>query len=139
MDEPEHINSKKSNLSLKTNKKLNDLKDFLDKISKGQTLNKVLIVCTLIVIVGSVFAVYKINEIRTRAFTVYFGDEVVGTTREEDDALNILNDIKKELTNTYDLDIVFNKDIRFEDTHSKEDSITSTEDLKKNIKSKLTF
>ena len=139
MDEPEHINSKKSNLSLKINKKLNDLKDFLDKISKGQTLNKVLIVCTLIVIVGSVFAVYKINEIRTRAFTVYFGDEVVGTTREEDDALNILNDIKKELTNTYDLDIVFNKDIRFEDTHSKEDSITSIEDLKKNIKSKLTF
>lgn len=93
----------------------------------------------LIVIAGLLLTAYKINEIKTRAFVVYFGDEEVGIVREQEEALNILEDIKRALSNTYNIDIVLKKDISFEDTHAKDDLLVSPMELKSNIKSRMTF
>ena len=92
-----------------------------------------------IVIASLLLTTYKINEIKTRAFIVYFGNEKVGVVREQEEALDILNDIKKELTNTYDIDIVLNDDISFEGTHSKDDLLVTPDEIKRNIRSKITF
>lgn len=139
MREPQNTDSRKSSFNKKINGLFEKGKHFLGKIREGKSLNKILIGCTIAVAIGGLFTIYKINEINTRAYTIYFGDEVIGTSRERDQALGIVSQIKKELTDTYGMDIMLNDHVRFEDTHSKEGSLTSTEDLKKGIKSKLSF
>src|SRR5699024_1487306 len=85
------------------------------------------------------FAAYKTNEKKTRAFIVYFGDEEIGIIREQEDALNILANIKRELSTTYDIDIVLKKDLKFEDTHAKDELLASSNELRDGIKSRLRF
>lgn len=139
MEESEKRDPKKSNLKMKITQVFEKGKDFLGNKIKGKNLNKILIGCMIALVIGSTFTIYKVNKIKTRAVIVYFGDEKVGTSREREEALGIVSEIKKELTETYDLDIVLNEHIRFEDTHSKESALTSMEELKTSIKSKLSF
>ena len=139
MDDPNHMGFKGFSLPIGNNKVLKRIKGFWEEITKKYSFNKILIGLMLIVIAGLLLTTYKVNEIKTRAFIVYFGDEKVGIVREQEEALNILNDIKRELTNTYDIDIVLNNDISFEDTHSKDGLLVSPNEIKRNIRSKMTF
>ena len=139
MDDPNHTGFKELPLSIKSNKVLKRIEDFWEKITKKYSLNKILAGFMFIVIAGVLLTTYKINEIKTRAFIVYFGDEKVGIVREQEEALNILNDIKRELTSTYDINIVLKDDISFEDTHSKDDVLATPDEIKRNIRSKMTF
>ncbi|CCQ96952.1 putative Peptidase M23B [[Clostridium] ultunense Esp] len=139
MDKPNHPGLKTHSISIVGSKVFGGFSSIIDKISGKYSFKKILIGVMLIVIVGLLLTTYKINEIKTRAFTVYFGDEEIGIVRDQEQALSILSDIKKELSNTYDIDIVFKKDVRFEDTHAKDDLIVSPAELKSNIKSRMTF
>lgn len=93
----------------------------------------------LIVIFGLLITTYKINEVNTRAFAVYYGKNEVGIVREKEEALNILENIKNKLSKMYDIDIVLNDYIDFEEVHSKDNELTSIEELKDEIQSNLTF
>ena len=139
MEDPNHMGFKGFPLPIGNNKELKRIKGLWDKTVEKYGFNRILLACMLIAIVGLLFTTYKINEIKTRAFIVHFGDEEVGIVREQEEAVNVLNDIKKELVNTYDIDIVLNKDISFEDTHSKDHLLTSPNEIKRNIRSKITF
>jgi len=102
--------------------------------------SKNIFIAILVAVIAIIsFAAYKTNEIKTRAFVVNFGGDEIGIVREQEEALNILADIKKELSNTYNIDIVLKKDLSFEDTHAKDELLASKGDLKKGIKSKLEF
>ncbi len=86
----------------------------LFEILKGNFNNREnhrkIVIGILIAIIGALSLIaYKINEINTRAFTVYFGGEEIGIVREQDEVLSILENIKKELSNTYDMDIVLKR------------------------------
>lgn len=82
---------------------------------------------------------YKANQIRLKAFDVYLGEEKIGTIRQQEEVTGIMNNLENELSGTYDMDIVLDKDIRFEETKAKDDLITPNEELKKVIKSKMSF
>lgn len=82
---------------------------------------------------------YKAHQIKLIAFDVYLGDNKIGVVRQQGDVLPIIDDLKTELTNTYQMDISLKKDIKFEQTKAKDDLLTSAADLKKNIKSKMSF
>ncbi len=82
---------------------------------------------------------YKANQIRLKAFNVYLGEEKIGTIRQQEEVTGIMNNLENELSGTYDMDIVLDKDIRFEETKAKDELITPNEDLKKVIKSKMSF
>lgn len=139
MDKPNQRGFKTQYISIVVNKVFGGLKSIGDRISRKYSFRKILIGVMLIVIAGLLLTTYKVNEIKTRAFTVYFGDEEIGIVRDQEQALNILSDIKRELSNTYNIDIVLKKDISFKDTHAKDDLIVSPAELKSNIKSKMTF
>ena len=112
----------------------------LKKLFINKDNHKRLLISGLVAIIGVFsFVAYKINEINTRAFTVYFGGEEVGIVRDQEEALGILENIKKELSNTYDMDIVLKKDLKFEDTHVKDELLATSDDLRRNIKSKMKF
>ncbi|NMA85737.1 MAG: peptidoglycan DD-metalloendopeptidase family protein [Tissierellia bacterium] len=116
----------------------------LFEILKGNFNNREnhrkIVIGILIAIIGALSLIaYKINEINTRAFTVYFGGEEIGIVREQDEVLSILENIKKELSNTYDMDIVLKKNLKFEDTHAKDELLATSKDLRENIKSKMQF
>jgi murein DD-endopeptidase MepM/ murein hydrolase activator NlpD len=139
MSDPNHMGFKEFTLPIENGEVLKGLKNFGEKLIEKYSFKKVLMGLMLIVIAGLLLTTYKINEIRTRAFVMYFGDDEIGIVRKQEEALNILNDIKKELTNTYDIDVVFSKDISFKDTHVKDNLLVSPEELKESITSKMTF
>ncbi len=138
MDDPNHMELKNPILPIK-NGLLKRVKGFKKMFSDKDNFKKILIGLMLVVIAGLAFTTYKINEVRTRAFLVYFGSEEIGIVREQEKALDILSEIKRDLTNTYDIDIVLNDEIRFKDTHAKDDLLTSMDEIKDSIKSKMTF
>lgn len=82
---------------------------------------------------------YKANQIRLKAFDVYLGEEKIGTIRQQEEVTGIINNLENELSGTYDMDIVLDKDIKFEETKAKDDLITPNGELKKIIKSKMSF
>ena len=136
MDDPSNLDMKSSILPLESNDTLNKLKG----IFTGKGNSKKFLIAILVAVIGIIsFVAYKTNEINTRAFVVYFGGEKIGIVREQDEVLNILDSIKKELSHTYDIDIVLKKELSFEDTHAKDELLASSEELKKNIKSKMKF
>ncbi len=139
MDKPNHNGFKAQALPMIGSKVFEKFRIVRNKISEKYSFKKILVGIMLVVITGLLLTTYKINKIRTRAFVVYFGEEQIGIVRDQEQALNILDDIKRELSNTYNIDIVLNKDISFEDTHAKDNLLTSSVELKSNIKSKMTF
>ncbi|MGJ0848128.1 Murein DD-endopeptidase MepM and murein hydrolase activator NlpD, contain LysM domain [Tissierella praeacuta DSM 18095] len=82
---------------------------------------------------------YKINQIRMKAFDVYLGNDKIGTVRQQEEITEILNVLETELANTYEIDVVLDKGIRFEEVKAKDDVITSNQELKKEIKAKMSF
>lgn len=139
MDDSNHISLKKLVLPLKDSKVLKKLGSFNKGTIHKFNSKKILLGLMIAVILGLLFATYKINEIRTRAHVVYYGDKEVGIVRDKEEAERVLETIKEELTSTYNIDVVLCSDISFEDTHAKDDLIVSADQLKANIKSKMTF
>lgn len=139
MDKPNDTGLKAQSLPIVDSKNFEIYKSIKSKVMERYSFKRILIGIMLVVIAGLLLTTYKINEIKTRAFVVYYGDEEVGIVRNQEEALNILTEIKTGLSNTYNIDIVLNKDISFEDTHAKDNLLASPSELKSNIKSRLTF
>lgn len=93
----------------------------------------------IITIIALGYTAYKVNEIKTRAFKVYLGENNLGAIRSEDEALSIMKDIKKELSNTYGAECVLDKELTFEPTHAKDDELVKTDDLRSGIEDKIDF
>ena len=136
MDDPSNLEIHGSILPKENIKILETIK----KTFTNKDNHKRLLITIFIAVIGILsFAAYKTNEINTRAFIVYFGDEEIGIVREQEEALNILANIKRELSTTYDMDIVLQKGLKFEDTHAKDELLATSNELKNNIKSKMSF
>ncbi len=118
------------------NEKLGFLKE---SINKRYSFKKLVLTLMLVVIGVCVFSIYKINEIRTRAYIVYYGNNEVGILRDKEKAEEILQRLQAELCNTYNSNIVLKDTLKFEETHAKDSMLTSLEELKANIKSNLTY
>jgi len=136
MDDPSNLDMKSS-----TSPMIDiDLSDKIKNLFAAKDNSKRVLITILVAVIGILsFAAYKTNEIRTRAFAVYFGNEEIGIVREQEDALNILANIKRELSDTYDIDIVLKKDLSFKDTHAKDELLASETELREGIKSKIKF
>lgn len=132
-------NSKEPSSSY-TNNGVSDIIGKLKDININSiNLRRVLILFMIAVMAGLGFTGYKINEVRTRGYNVYLGEEILGAVRTEEEARVVMADIKKEISNTYDVDIVLDKELNFEATHCKDKDLISGTDLKKNIKSMINF
>lgn len=109
------------------------------KIKRFFSIKNNLIVLMMAIILVFTCTIYKINEVKTRAFSVYFGNDIVGVVRNKEDAIKIVEGLQKDLADTYNMDIVMDKKLKFEDIHAKNNEITSSKKLRYNIKSKLSF
>lgn len=120
--------------------KPNFLKKFDFKMDlNNKKLRQALAGFMIIVILGLGYAGYAINEAKARAFDVYLGTEKIGTTRNEEDIETIIEFLKAELSNTYEAEVVLDKEVRFEPTHVRESEIISNADFNKIIQSKASF
>ena len=93
----------------------------------------------ILVIVALGIAGYKINEIRTRGYEVFLGDTSLGYVRDENLALTIMNDYNDNLTNTYDLEILFEDRLSFEPVNVNDQSLITRTSLNKNIRSQANY
>ncbi len=80
---------------------------------------------------------YKVNEIKTRAYDVYFGEEKIGTLKTEEEALQKIKEVKAELSSEYGASVVLNKEIKFERTHVKDSEISSDVGFRESVKSNI--
>lgn len=116
-----------------------DIKDLNNRDVDKSTLKRVLAGFMVVVIIGLGYTGYKVNEIRTRAFDIYLGENNLGSMRTQEEALEIFNEVKSELCEKYDADVVLDHELTFEPTHTKDDDILDPSDLKKSINSKVGF
>lgn len=135
------------------NKKFINLGSFKnrDNIEKGKKVNDIhrkvmntylklaLISLMLISIVALSIVGYRAYEKSLIAYDVYLENEKIGTVREQESVLSIMDSLQQELSSTYDLDVVLTKDIKFQQTKAKNKSITDIDDLRKTIKDKVGF
>lgn len=125
--------------SKEANSTMNKFKHIKDLVKEKYSIKNLVLTLMLIVIGVSLVSIYKINEIRTRGFIVYYGNDEVGIVREQEEANKVLEGIQAELCSTYNSNIVLTDTLKFEDTHAKDSMLTSLEELESNIKSKLTY
>jgi len=142
---PDHRGDKKSSSVIKIlQEKIlhisGKLRIFLSTIyKKDYNVKKIVMISMVAVIASMLLGVYKINEIRTRGYIVYYGDKQVGIVREKEAVSNILEEIKNKLSTMYHCDVVLSEELKFEETHAKDDLITSMDEINKNIRSQLDF
>lgn len=106
---------------------------------KNINIRKALISFMILVILSLGFTGYKINEINTRAFQVSLGEKSLGVVRSQEEALSIMEDIRKDISNTYSADCVLDKELTFVQTHAKDNELTDVNELKSSIKSNIDF
>lgn len=122
------------------------VKNFAEKI-KSDIRSRIKIIHIKIALVSlmivSIIALgvtgYKASQLKLLAYDVYWGESKIGIVRQEEDILPIIEDLKKELSITYHMDISLKDDLRFEETKAKDSLITPVIELKKDIKSKMNF
>ena len=129
------------------NPNYNYMRETFDKLRKtfdklklnGNDMKVALSSLMILSIVALSITGYKAYEIKMKAFDVYLGEDIIGTVRSQEEVSDIMDNLEKELSNTYNIDVVLDKDIKFEQTKAKEELITSSSDLQKQIKSKMHF
>ncbi len=93
----------------------------------------------IVVMIGIGYTGYSINEVRTRAFDVYLGEENLGAIRTEEEALIVFNEVRQDLCDKYDVDIVLDSDLTFEPTHARDNDLVNMDSLKKEINSNVGY
>ena len=112
-------------------------KNMKEKINKN--LKPVLTGLMIVSIVGLSYTGYAINRVKTSALDVYLGEDKIGVVRSEEEVTQVMANLQKELSNTYNMEVVFKKDIKFEETHVKDELLTSSDKMANEIKSKMSF
>lgn len=105
---------------------------YIDKIK----FKNVLTIFMIFTIISLGYIGYKINEIKTRAFNVYIGDQLLGAIRTEEEAIPIIKTVKDNLSKKYGAKVVFAENIKFKSTHAKENKLLSKKELKNGMESK---
>jgi len=118
--------------------------DFNKKISKKMRLKDFYLrIALMVLMIASIISLgmtgYKAAQIKLIAFDVYLDDENLGIIRHKEEASQIMESLETELSNTYDMEIAFKKNLKFEETKAKDGLLTSVDDMKKKIKSKMSF
>lgn len=118
-----------------------DIIDELKKKIKLKNINykKALSGFMVVTILALGYTGYKVNEINTRAFEVYLGEDSLGVVRSEEEALNIMDDIRKDLSNTYSAECVLDQELTFQATHAKDDELIEASMLKSEINKNIDF
>lgn len=142
MDKPNHLGP---HMGIQGNN-TNSFKDMISTVKDKENigLNNIHIriaLSTFMILVMIVLGIvaYKTHLLNTQAFDVYIGESIIGTVKSKDEILNIVEEIKDELSDEYDMDIAFTKEISFEDTNVKDELLTPVGDFKGAIKSRLGF
>lgn len=129
---PGNIKSRISNVKEKIKNK--------DNINfKNIHIRIALAIIMIVTIVALVTVAYRSYLIKTAAVDIYIGQDKIGTVRDREDALMVVEDIKAELAETYDMDISFTHDIGFEETHVRDNLLTPIVSFKKTAKAKMGF
>lgn len=141
MDDPKHLRTGFIDLKGSLEKAIDRLRNInIGKVSlKNINLKLALTSFMIFSIIALSFTGYTVNKIRTKAFDVYLGEDKIGTIREQEEAIKLVEDLKLELSNTYDIDVVLQKELSFEETHVKDDLLTSHVNLKNKVKSTMDF
>lgn len=116
-----------------------DIKDFNNRDADNSIIKKILAGFMIVVIIGLGYTGYKVNEIRTRAFDIYLGEHSLGSMRTQEEALQIFDVVKSDLSDRYNAEVVLDNELAFEPTHTKDEDILNPDNLKKSIKSKVGF
>ena len=93
----------------------------------------------VVVMIGLGYTGYSINEVRTRAFDIYLDGDNLGPVRSEEEALQVFGEVRKDLCEKYDVDIVLDKELSFEASHAKDNALVDRDSLKKDIESRVGF
>lgn len=88
---------------------------------------------TMVVVLGISFVSYSVNDTKTKAVEVYLGDEHIGILRTQEEAQEIYKDLKENFKSTYNMGIVFDKELSFKETNAKDDVLTTPKEIKLNI------
>ena len=142
MDKSNHMGS---NIGIQVKEK-KSLKDTIGDIkSKSQVsfknIHMKITLTVVILLLLAAVAGLAYNEYLTKieAVDIYVGQDKIGAARDEGEVMAAVEEIKKDLSKTYDMEIAFTNKISFKETHLKDELLTPIEDLKSSMKSGMGF
>lgn len=116
------------------NKVLNKLID--QKYEKKNRLKR-RIATALILSMGLIS--YKQYEISTHGLEVVYGDKKIGVVKEEAEAIALVDELEKDLSQKLDKDIKLEDSVSFKQTNLRKEQLTEKDDMKKNLERTATY
>lgn len=102
-------------------------------------LRRSLAVVVAVGVLGASYVSYSINDTRTKAVSVFLGEEQIGVVRTQEEAIEAYTELKESLVDTYQMDVSIDKELKFEDTNVKDDLLTPYSEIKSNIQSNISI
>ena len=79
------------------------------------------------------------HKMDTAAFKVMIEGNEVGVVRNQDEIDKVISELQEELCEDYDMDVTIHSNTTYVDVYAEDDELTSNDNLKMNIKSKLDY
>ncbi len=126
------------------NKAKNTIKSYILMIKQGRFnryLNRYFSIAIVVVlIIGMIIGSYfKAQYDKSIAYNIIFKGNNIGIVKNENTIKKIIDEIEKELSKDYGLQVVIKDNIKLEEIHAEDDELLTQGVLKNNIKSKLSF
>lgn len=137
MEDPKHLGVSIGSIKAKAVGLAGKIKDKVMNIDyKDKKVQKIGggIALSLALVVGGLL--YRSS---LEGFEVFLGKESLGMVREQEDFNNIYDELQKELSETYDMEVVLDSDIKFEDTYVRNKNLSALEEVKLDLKDKVSF
>jgi murein DD-endopeptidase MepM/ murein hydrolase activator NlpD len=113
------------------------------KLNKPKIKTRALVFLIIFIMLGGLaYSYHKKNvehEINTRAFKVIVEDSEIGVVRDKEKVQEIIKSIQDELSKDFNMEVSIDCKITYKDTHAEDDELTSFNELRDNIKSKLDY
>lgn len=81
----------------------------------------------------------KAHQLSLVAYDVILGETSIGSVRNKEEVISVMNTLEADLTRTYDMDISLDEEISFVEIKVKDEFITPIEEIQDEIKEQMHF
>lgn len=82
---------------------------------------------------------YKQYEIATQGLEVVYGDKKIGVVKEKEEAIELVDELEKDLSEKLDKDIKLDEGVSFKQTNLRKEELTQKTEIKENLERNATY
>ncbi len=131
------------NIDKKDNRVLNFVGDKLEKIKESELFRSIKLdeekTIKMGLTISAIFLIAFAVNLKATAYNLSLNDQEIGIIRRQEDLELVLEELKEELSHTYNMDIVLNDELQMDKIYSSDKNLTPINEIKMSIKNKMDF